>query len=79
MNKDNLTPFEKDLLKSMNKKAMLILKAEEFLKESKITFNTVLFDQMSEEELESFVETWDPVKQEALRKKHVRFETESDN
>jgi hypothetical protein len=79
MNKNNLTPFEKDLLKSMNKKAMLILKAEEFLKESKITFNTVLFDQMSEEELESFVETWDPVKQETLRKKHVRFETESDN
>lgn len=79
MNKNNLTPFEKDLLKSMNKKAMLILKAEEFLKEAKITFNTVLFDQMSEEELEAFVETWNPVKQETLRKKHVSFETESDN
>tara|TARA_Y100000389_G_scaffold25738_1_gene22250 strand:- start:1384 stop:1623 length:240 start_codon:yes stop_codon:yes gene_type:complete len=79
MNKNNLTPFEKDLLKSMNKKAMLILKAEEFLKEAKITFNTVLFDQMSEEEMESFVETWNPVKQETLRKKYVRLETESDN
>ena len=79
MNKNNLTSFEKDLLKSMNKKAMLILKAEEFLKEAKITFNTVLFDQMSEEELEAFVETWNPVKQETLRKKHVSFETESDN
>lgn len=79
MNKKDLTPIEQELLSSLNKKALLIVKAEEFLKESKIPFNTALFDSMSDTELESFVETWNPENQKALRAKYVSNETNEDN
>jgi|TARA_B110000908_G_C9934142_1_gene305288 hypothetical protein len=79
MNKNDLTPFEQDLLKSMNKKAMMIIKAEEYLTASKITFNTELFDQMSEKQMEDFLETWNPDNQAALREKYVSDETKNDN
>ena len=35
MNKNDLTPFEQELLKNLNKKAMLMVKAEEYLSRSK--------------------------------------------
>ena len=79
MNKNDLTPFEQDLLKSMNKKAMMIIKAEEYLTASKITFNTELFDQMSEKQMEDFLETWNPDNQATLREKYVSDETNEDN
>jgi hypothetical protein len=40
MNKDDLTPFEQELLKNLNKKAMLMVKAEEYLREAKIPFTS---------------------------------------
>jgi arsenate reductase-like glutaredoxin family protein len=63
----------------MNKKAMMIVKAEEYLSEAKIPFNTILFDQMTESEMEDFLETWNPENQAALRKKYVSDETNEEN
>jgi len=83
MNKNDLTPFEQELLKNLNKKAMLMVKAEEYLREAKIPFTTAMFDEMSEDELEAFTITWNPENQERMRKKYIRMadedETNEDN
>ena len=80
MNKDNLTPFEQELLKNLNKKAMLMVKAEEYLREAKIPFTSTIFDEMSEEDLEAFVVTWDPENQKKMREKYTKNnETNEDN
>lgn len=80
MNKDNLTPFEQELLKNLNKKAMLMVKAEEYLREAKIPFTTAIFDEMSEDELEAFTVTWNPENQKKMREKHIKNnETKEDN
>jgi flagellar biosynthesis protein FliP len=80
MNKDNLTPFEQELLKNLNKKAMLMVKAEEYLREAKIPFTTTMFDEMSEKDLEAFVVTWNPENQKKMREKYTNNgETNEDN
>ena len=80
MNKDNLTPFEQELLKNLNKKAMLMVKAEEYLREAKIPFTTAIFDEMSEKDLEAFVVTWNPENQKKMREKYTNNgETNEDN
>lgn len=80
MNKDNLTPFEQELLKNLNKKAMLMVKAEEYLREAKIPFTTAIFDEMSEEDLEAFTVTWNPENQKKMREKYINnSETKEDN
>ena len=82
MNKNDLTPFEQELLKNLNKKAMLMVKAEEYLREAKIPFTTTMFDEMSEEELEAFTITWNPENQKKMREEHMVFaddETNEDN
>jgi hypothetical protein len=67
MNKDNLTPFEQELLDSMNKKALLIIKAEQLLKEAKIPFNTQVLFELEEDELEEMCQNWAPENQTRLR------------
>ena len=80
MNKDNLTPFEQELLKNLNKKAMLMVKAEEYLREAKIPFTTAIFDEMSEEDIEAFTVTWNPENQKKMREKYINnSETKEDN
>lgn len=82
MNKNDLTPFEQELLKNLNKKAMLMVKAEEYLRDAKIPFTTAIFDEMSEGDLEAFVVTWNPENQKKMREKYTRngdLETESEN
>ena len=82
MNKTDLTPFEQELLKNLNKKAMLMVKAEEYLREAKIPFTSTIFDEMSEEELEAFTITWNPENQKKMRDAHMVYaddETNKDN
>lgn len=82
MNKNDLTPFEQELLKNLNKKAMLMVKAEEYLREAKIPFTTAIFDEMSEEDLEAFTVTWNPENQKKMREKYTytkNNETKEDN
>lgn len=67
IDKDNFTEFEKTLLKDMNRRALLILKAEEFLQEQKITFNKELLHGISDEKLLELCENWNPANQKSSR------------
>ena len=75
MNKENLTEFELSLLKDVNKRAMLIVKVEEFLKHHKIPINMELLYNLTDEKLNELAENWNPAKQDLLRKNNVEFET----
>lgn len=69
MDKNNFTEFEKTLLADMNRRAMLIVRAEEFLQENKISFNKDLLYQLPDDTLVNICETWKPANQENRRKK----------
>jgi hypothetical protein len=69
MDKNNLTEFEQTLLADMNRRAMLIIQTEEFLRENKITFNKDLLYQLPDDTLMHLCETWKPANQENRRKK----------
>jgi len=71
MDKNNLTEFEQTLLNDMNGRAMLIVKAEEFLQENKISFNKNLLYQLPDDILVNICETWKPANQENCRKKAI--------
>jgi len=68
MDKNNFTEFEKTLLTDMNRRAMLIVKTEEFLREQKISFNKDLLYQLPDDTLRAVCENWKPENQKNWRK-----------
>lgn len=75
MKKEEFTEFENNLIDTMNKRAMLLVKLEEYLKYHKIPIDKKLVDSMSDDGLNELVETWSPRQQKKLRKS-FKFETE---
>lgn len=67
MDKNNFTEFEKTLLEDMNRRAMLIVKTEEFLQEQKISFNKDLLYELPDDTLRSICEIWKPANQKNSR------------
>jgi Mg/Co/Ni transporter MgtE len=78
MKRGELSEFEQSMLKEMNKRAMLLVKLEEYLNYHKIPMDKRLIDSLPDEELSQLVTTWSPERQEELRKT-LKFETESQN
>jgi hypothetical protein len=70
-NEKNLTTGEREVLKNLNTRAHLILKAEGYLQEAKIPFNSEIFYEMDEKSLVDFIENWDPVNMEIQRQKFI--------
>jgi len=68
MDKNNFTEFEKTLLEDMNRRAMLIVKTEEFLRENKISFNKDLLYELPDDTLRDLCENWNPENQKNRRK-----------
>lgn len=64
---NELTEFEKSLLEGLNKRALLILKAEEVIKGAKITINHEFLSQLPDESLVEIIKTWSPENQKRLR------------
>lgn len=74
MDKNNFTEFEKTLLADMNRRAMLIVKTEEFLQEQKISFNKEILYGLPDDTLRDLCENWNPENQKN-RRKNVKSET----
>ncbi len=70
-NEKNLTAGEREVLKNLNTRAHLILKAEGYLQTAKIPFNSEIFYEMTEESLMEFIENWDPINMEVQRQKFI--------
>jgi len=64
---NELTEFEKSLLEGLNKRALLILKAEDVIKDAKITIDHEFLSQLPDETLEDIIKTWMPENQKKLR------------
>ena len=63
----SLTEFEKSLLEGLNKRALLILRAEEVIKGAKITINHEFLSQLTDESLAEIIKIWSPENQKKLR------------
>jgi len=63
----NLTKAEKSVLKGLNIRAALILQVEEIFMDAKITIDSTLLYDMTEEDLLSLIDTWAPENVEARR------------
>jgi hypothetical protein len=78
MKREELSELEQSMLKEMNKRAMLLVKLEEYLKYHKIAMDKRLIDSIPDEELGQLVTAWSPTRQKEL-KKTFKVETESQN
>jgi len=71
-NERNLTPAERIILNKLNTKALLIIEAEETLKEAKMPIDTNILHELSEEDLIGLIKTWNVKTQDILKKKHMK-------
>jgi len=74
-NEKNLTPTEQLILKELNTRALLIIKAEKVLKTAKIPVDPNILYDLSDDDLIGLCETWDLDNQKELRDKHMNSET----
>jgi len=74
IDKNNLTEFEQTLLSDMNRRAMLIVKTEEFLQKQKISFNKEILYNLPDDTLKDLCENWNPENQKN-RRNNVMSET----
>jgi hypothetical protein len=75
INEKNLTPAEQLILKELNTRALLIIKAEKVLKSAKVPIDHNILYELSEDDLIGLCETWDLENQKELRDKHMNNET----
>jgi hypothetical protein len=73
-NEKYITPREKELLKSLNNKAALLLEFEEICKEQKMPFNPAYMDTLNEQDLRELIYNFSPEGQAEL-KKRIKYET----
>lgn len=75
-NEKNLTPKERELLKSLNIKANLVLEFEDLMQKLKLPYDKKYVYSLDEEVLRDFINSWTPENQEELKKK---FNVETKN
>jgi hypothetical protein len=75
LNEKNLTPAEQLILKELNTRALLIIKAENVLKTAKVPIDPNILYDLSDDDLIGLCETWDLENQKELRDKHMNNET----
>ena len=68
-NEKNLTPKERELLKSLNIKANLVLEFEDLMQKLKLPYDKKYIYSLDEEVLRDFINSWTPENQEELKKK----------
>lgn len=68
-NEKNLTPNERELLKSLNIKANLVLEFEDLMQKLKLPYDKKYVYSLDEEVLRDFINSWTPENQEELKKK----------
>jgi hypothetical protein len=71
INEKNLTPNERELLKSLNVKANLILEFEELMQRLKLPYDKTYIYSLDEEVLRNFINSWTPENQEEMREKFL--------
>jgi hypothetical protein len=72
---ESLTQVEKELLKRLNTRALLIVEIEEALKERKIPIDPNLLHTLETEKLVELLETWAGDRPEKLANKFKKIET----
>jgi len=78
INEKNLTPNERELLKSLNVKANLILEFEELMQRLKLPYDKTYIYSLDEQVLRDFIISWTPENQEEMREKFLN-ETKNQN
>lgn len=71
INEKNLTPNERELLRSLNVKANLILEFETLMQELKLPYDKTYIYSLDEEVLRDFIISWTPENQEEMREKFL--------
>ena len=68
-NEKNLTPNERELLKSLNTKANLVMEFETLMQKLKLPYDKTYIYSLDEQVLRDFIISWTPENQEEMKKK----------